>query len=140
MAQSDDLLDPDLDAQLRGLFQQAEQAIEGKADPGVPQKRETSEASSAPGVSSSPTPSPTPSASAPTSEPMRPAMDASLMQLLMPLVHGLEAITKATGENTAALKKLETTYVTDRQAPTEAPRILADLKTLLDTKNTVSQG
>lgn len=131
MAQPQETLDEDFDAQLRGLFQQAERALEhrNEAEPGgaaeVPDLLDElgagSESQSSPEHSGS-------------------ASSASLPQALRPLVQGLEAIVRATSDNTTTLQKLESAAAAHKGLDKDLPQIVAELRSMLDLKNGVNQG
>ena len=126
MGLPDDILDSDFDMQMRGLFREAECALEqGPTDqPGEPALSLSSE----PPVQ----PHSPESAAKPTG--------LSLPQLLRPVVQGLEAVSRATNENTVLLKKLEITATAKANAPADLPQIVAELRGLIEAKNGVSQS
>ncbi len=117
MSRSEQTLDPDLDAQLRGLFVQAEQAIEER--PAAPAPR--------------------------PAEPERQAEDRalraymSLPQMLRPVVIGLEAVMRAMGENTQLLSKLDNLTDDALEARKSMPRIISDLQAVLEQKSGLNQ-
>lgn len=145
MAEPDPILDEEFDAQLRGLFAQAEKAIGSRSS--VPAARPAGEASSAD------LPPPAPPPAAPAAKPPEAAAppvaaesplsrggQLSLMQLLKPLVMGLEAVSRAAGENTGVLKKLEAAAEESNKARQELPGVVSDLKAMLDVRNGISQS
>lgn len=149
MAEPEPILDAEFDAQLRGLFAQAEKAIESR--PAVSPKKENSVASPPPTAAPQQAPldladrpavsSPSLPSSAPSGENAGSrASQLSLLQLLKPLVLGLEAVSRATGENTGVLKKLETAADEATKAHKELPGVVSDLRIMLDTKNGISQS
>ena len=127
MGMPDDTLDADFESQMQGLFREAESAMEQRT-------AVRPDESALPAKSGA----------------------LSLPQLLRPVVQGLEAVSRATNENTALLKKLDsaaaagaasatktapaagTTSATP--APTELPQIVAELRGLLEAKNGLSQS
>jgi hypothetical protein len=127
MGMPDDTLDADFDSQMQGLFREAESAIEHRT-------------------------AVRPSEPAPTSK----AAALSLPQLLRPVVQGLEAVSRATNENTVLLKKLDSTAAasaasatntarvagatTSTPAPADLPQIVAELRSLIDAKNGLNQS
>lgn len=131
MSQPKESLDADFDAQLRGLFQQAERALEqrqaearSEAEPQV----EAVEIADDPALPPGPLPG-----SAGTAA-------LSLPQLLRPLVQGLEAISRATNENTALLRNLDPTSSTRPSGTKDLPQIVSELRVMLEQKNGVNQS
>jgi molecular chaperone GrpE (heat shock protein) len=59
--------------------------------------------------------------------------------MLRPIVQGVQAVGRVTGENTQILQKLDKIATEGAEARKELPQIVADLKTLLDTRNSVSR-
>lgn len=127
MVPSDDLLDADFDAQMRGLSQEAEESIvhhdsegkkEGKGKAVTDPDFKKSDAASKPAVS-----------------------PPSLLQLLKPIALGLESVSRATAENTAILKKLEAaTGGSPGISAGDLPQVTADLRAMLESKNGLSQS
>ncbi len=125
MPNHDQIQDLDFDSQLRGLFQEAEQSIENRAaaarsadevkDREQVRKDEEREARPSP----------------------------SLPQMLRPLMLGLEAATRAAGENKMLLQKigekLDGKVAADAEAQKALPVLADDLRGLLEQKNGVSQ-
>ena len=125
MPNHDQIQDLDFDSQLRGLFQEAEQSIENRAaaarsadevkDREQVRKDEEREARTSP----------------------------SLPQMLRPLMLGLEAATRAAGENKMLLQKigekLDGKVAADAEAQMALPVLADDLRGLLEQKNGVSQ-
>jgi molecular chaperone GrpE (heat shock protein) len=138
MAEPDSILDTELDAQLRGLFAQAEKAIEMRTDAPAQGKKETA----AKTRSGEPTQETAEVPAAPMSNETGAARSGqlSLIQLLKPVVLGLEAVSRTTGDNTGVLKKLETAAAEATEAHKELPSLVADLRSLLEGRNTVSQS
>ncbi len=145
MSHPDELLDADFEAQLRGLFQQAERAIEGRAAAEKQGPQEESE------VVVEPTAVPHPAASGAQAPPTagspqqieassgKPA-SLSLPQMLKPVVLGLEAVSRATTENTALLKRMDSAAVNTVDAAKHLPTVVADLRALVEAKNGLSQS
>lgn len=136
MPDPEESLDGDFETQLQGLFQQAEQALESRAAARCPEKPTTP-------VAPKPEPAPAPvseapPAAAPQPEPPKPAYP-SLPQMLRPIVLGLEAVTRATGENTTLLNKLDKAAEVTADAQKELPQIVSDLRSLLEQKSGVNQ-
>lgn len=128
MPEKDTSLDTEFDAQLRGLFAQAEKALESKGS--AKEEKKTS------------APSPRQPESVPVVDapPSPPQHSMSLMQLLKPLVLGLESLSKATGDNTVILKKLDATTVETNEAGKDLPAVVAELRTIIDARGAVSQN
>jgi molecular chaperone GrpE (heat shock protein) len=103
----------DLDAELRGLFVQAEQAAGERSAPTKPAPEEKD-------------------AGRATDDR---ALRASLPQMLKPVVLGLAAITRAMGENTALLRKLDTINDDAIDARKVLPQLACDMQTALEHKN-----
>lgn len=130
MPEPTELSDPDFDAQMRGLFQEAEQRIQGRS------------AASTPKPEPAPAPLPPPP---PEKDPAREAEERalknyiSLPQMLRPMVMGLEAISRATGDNTVALQKIEKANAESLEAQKPLPDLVAGLASLLEQKNSLNQ-
>ena len=128
MPNHDQIQDLDFDSQLRGLFQEAEQNIEGRAAAA----RRTDDAKDVKDKA-----------------PLRPEEEralrsyASLPQMLRPLMQGLEAATRAAGENKVLLQKigekLDEKSGAESEAQKSLPEVAEGLRGLLDQKNGVSQ-
>lgn len=103
----------DLDAELRGLFVQAEQAVGDRSAP----TKTTSDDKDAAKLSDDR------------------ALRASLPQMLKPLVLGLAAVSRAMGENTALLRKLDTINDDTVEARKVMPQLASDMQTALEHKN-----
>ncbi len=121
MPQQEENLDADFDSQLRGLFQEATQSIEDR-DAAARRVEEEKEQEIVRRV-----------------EERMAESYVKLPTALRPLVQGLEAMTRATGENTTVLQKLD--RVSDQAvAANEAlPGLIDGLKTLVDQKNGLNQ-
>lgn len=115
MPEPAELPEADLDTQLRGLFEEAENKIQGRI------------------------------AARPEPEQARPADDRALKaapglpQMLRPVVLGLEAISRATGENAQILQRIDKVQGETAEAQRVLPKLVADLGAMLDQKNGVSQ-
>ena len=125
MPNHDQIQDLDFDSQLRGLFQEAEQNIEGRA---AAARRTDDVKDKAP---------------LRTEEERALRSYASLPQMLRPLMQGLEAATRAAGENKVLLQKigekLDEKSGADSEAQKSLPEVAEGLRGLLDQKNGVSQ-
>ncbi len=125
MPNDDQIQDVDFDSQLRGLFQEAEQSIEDRtaasrrAD--EVKDREQSRQNEERALRSY----------------------ASLPQMLRPLMLGLEAATRAAGENKVLLnkigEKLDEKVAAEADVNKSLPGLAEELRGLLDQKNGVSQ-
>jgi len=128
-------LDAELDAQLRGLFAQAQKELASKG--GSPKTDKPAEAAEA---------APAPEAAVPAAPPAAPTAEAtrkgqlSLVQLLKPLALGLETLSRATADNTAVLRKLEAAAAEASEAKKEFPEVIADMKSMTDARGAVSQN
>jgi len=118
-------LEPDFDAQLRGLFQQAERALEHRA---VADVSSDTVAQNSTATEIAP------------ARPVAPAAGPSLLQALRPLVQGLEAIVRLTSENTTTLEKIESAAASQNGLDKELPQIAAELRGMLELKNGVNQS
>lgn len=131
MAEPESSFDAEFDAQLRGLFAQAEKAIEARDGDSPGPKAQNLGSKDVDCVSSQPT----------LAESVAPRPgQLSLIQLLKPLVLGLEAMSRATGDNTDLLRKLEATANESREAHKELPEVVTELRAVLDARNAVSQS
>lgn len=124
MAEPTEYPEADLDTQLRGLFQEAEQKIQGRL----------AVASSAAARSEA-----AERESAPTADERAARSYVSLPSMLRPMVLGLEAISRATGENAALLQKMDKTMAEALEAQKSLPQVLSGFEALLEQKNSVSQ-
>jgi molecular chaperone GrpE (heat shock protein) len=117
MSDPTELPEADLDSQLRGLFQEAEQKIQGRTTPKPEAEKDA------------------------VRQAEERALKAytSLPQMLRPMVLGLEAISRATGENAQVLQRLDRTNVETTEAHKSLPVLISGLETLLEQKNGVSQ-
>jgi molecular chaperone GrpE (heat shock protein) len=117
MSEPAELPEADLDTQLRGLFQEAEQKIQGRSAPKVEPEKEAIRQAEERALKSY----------------------TSLPQMLRPMVLGLEAISRATGENSQILQRLDRSNSETTEAQKSLPQLIAGLESLLDQKNGVSQ-
>lgn len=117
MSEPAELPEADLDRQLRGLFKEAEQQIVGRTTSRNDGEKEV----------------------------LRPAEEralraySSLPQMLRPMVLGLEAISRATGENSQILQRIDKAHLEANEAHQSLPRLISGLEALLDQKNTITQ-
>ena len=117
MSEPAELPDADLDIQLRGLFEEAEQKIQGRTVPKAEPEKDAVR----------------------LAEERAAKAFTSLPQMLRPMVLGLEAISRATGENAQILQRLDRSNVETNEAQKSLPQLVAGLESLLDQKNGVSQ-
>ncbi len=117
MSEPAELPEADLDTQLRGLFEEAEQKIQGRTAPKVEPDKDLAR----------------------QAEERVLKAYSSLPQMLRPMVLGLEAISRATGENAQILQRLDRTNAETTEAHQSLPKLIAGLETLLDQRNGVSQ-
>ena len=125
MPNHDQIQDLDFDSQLRGLFQEAEQSIEDR----TAAARRADEVKDHEQVRQN--------------EERALRSYASLPQMLRPLMQGLEAATRAAGENKVLLQKigerLDEKAGTESEAQKSLPDLAENLRGLLDQKNGLSQ-
>ena len=121
MPHSEENLDADFDTQLQGLFNEATQQIEGR-EAAARQSEEEKEKEITRRV-----------------EERMAKSYVSVPQMLRPLVQGLEAMTRAAGENTNVLQKLDKTSEQSIAANTDLPQLVQDLHEMLDQKNGLNQ-
>ena len=121
MPQQEENLDADFDSQLRGLFQEAEQKIEDRE---AAQRRADEEREQ--------------EITRRVEERMAKSY-VSLPQMLRPLVQGLEAMTRAAGENSTVLHKLDKASDQSIAANADLPALVDGLHDLLDQKNGLNQ-
>ncbi len=121
MPQQEENLDADFDSQLQGLFQQAEQQIEGR-EAAIRQAEEDKEQEITRRV-----------------EERMAKSYLSVPLMLRPVVQGLEAVTRAAGENTSVLHKLDKANEQAITANAHLPGLIEGLHDLLDQKNGLNQ-
>jgi molecular chaperone GrpE (heat shock protein) len=139
MSLPDESLDEDFDAQMRGLFEQAEKVIESRA-----RRAESARADLPPEAPSSgeATEEAGNGAAAPSEEKGGEGSKRNyptLPQMLRPLVLGMEAITRAMGENSSILHKLDKAADLTGEAQNGLPRIVLGLREVLEQKNGINQ-
>jgi molecular chaperone GrpE (heat shock protein) len=117
MSESAELPDTDLDTQLRGLFEEAEQKIQGRTVPKPEAEKDVAR----------------------QAEERAAKAYATLPQMLRPMVLGLEALSRATGENAQVLQRLDRAHNENAEAQKALPQLIAGLESLLDQKNGVNQ-
>jgi molecular chaperone GrpE (heat shock protein) len=114
-------LDADFDSQLRGLAEEATQNIEGR-DAAARRAEEEKEQEITRRV-----------------EERMAKSYVSVPQMLRPLVLGLEAVTRAAGENTNVLQKIDKVNEQSVAAHSELPTLLQGLQELVDQKNGLTE-
>lgn len=126
MPNHDQIQDLDFDSQLRGLFQEAEQSIEDRTAAAARRADEVKDTDQVR-----------------QNEERALRAYASIPQMLRPLMLGLEAATRAAGENKMLLQKigerLEEKAGAENEAQKSLPDLAEGLRGLLDQKNGVSQ-
>ncbi|MEA3212832.1 MAG: hypothetical protein QOE70_5889 [Chthoniobacter sp.] len=121
MPEPTDFPEADLDTQLRGLFQEAEEKMQGRAAAQAAAKTD-------------------PDREGGRHEERAVKGSVSLPQLLRPLILELEAISRATGENSDVLQRLDQAASEAAAAQKSLPRIVGGLEALLEQKNGVNQS
>ncbi|MDB6171147.1 MAG: grpE 2 [Chthoniobacteraceae bacterium] len=127
MPQPDDDLEMDFDAQLRGLFQEAEHDMETRA--AAARHVEPTRKQRAIVEISVPMPEPV----------AEPHAGVPLSQMLRPIVLGLEALVRASGDHALVLGKLDRRLKDAAEAEQELPKIMAEMRGTLDAKGGVNQ-
>jgi len=117
MPQQEENLDADFDSQLRGLFQEATHNIEER-EAAAKRTEEDKEQEITRRV-----------------EERMAKSYISVPQMLRPLMLGLEAVTRATGENTTVLQKLDKVTEAEVDAKAALPALVQGLQALVDQKN-----
>src|SRR5438105_3485644 len=119
MAEILDLSDPEFTAQMQGLVEQAQQALEERVT--TARKEEVSDA-----------------AMKEAEERVLKAYQ-SLPQVLKPFVEGIAAVTRATGENSQILAKLEKAAGGSVEPLQQLPAVVSELQALLEKKEALSR-
>jgi molecular chaperone GrpE (heat shock protein) len=128
-----ELSDADFSAKMRGLIHEAEKQMGGVA-PKAGVKEEMAQVEIAIDRGSAEI------GAGETEELTAPARPAqSIPEMLRPLVQGVQAIGRATTEQTQILQKLDRIVSPAVEGQKELPQIIADLKGLLETRNAVSR-
>jgi molecular chaperone GrpE (heat shock protein) len=121
MPQQEENLDADFDSQLQGLFQEATHSIEER-DAAARRSEEEKEQEIVRRV-----------------EERMARSYVSVPQMLRPLMQGLEAVTRATGENTSILQKVDKITEAASEAQADLPTLVQDLRTMVDQKSGLNQ-
>lgn len=137
MPEPEEIEERDFDAQMRGLFEQAEQVLERQSVDPSPAGGAGHGPRSSPDFPASPNHAPSSEAGSSSGRPR--GAYPNLPQMLRPLVLGLEAMTRATGENTSLLNKLDKAVDASAEAQHGLPQLIAELRALLELKSGVNQ-
>jgi molecular chaperone GrpE (heat shock protein) len=121
MPQQEENLDADFDSQLQGLFQEATQNIEDR-DAATRRTEEEKEQEITRRV-----------------EERMARSYVTVPGMLRPVVQGLEAVTRAAGENTSILQKLDRVNEQAVAAHSDLPGLIEGLQSLVDQKNGLNQ-
>jgi molecular chaperone GrpE (heat shock protein) len=121
-----ELDDADFEAQMRGLVNEAERALTDRPAAAAPKPAARAEEPVAP----APEPAP--------AEPVARQVP-SVPEMLRPLVQGVQAIGRATAENTQVLGELRKAAGEAADSHRELPQVVADLKGMVDQRNAVSR-
>jgi molecular chaperone GrpE (heat shock protein) len=129
-----ELSDADFALKMEGLVNEAKLAMEDRAAKiHPPEPAATAE----PAAKSEPTPAPAPAPSPAAPEKPRPA--ASLPEMLRPLVQGVQAVGRVSGEHTQILQRVDKAISDASAASQDLPQIVSDLKALFEQRNVVSR-
>lgn len=121
MPQQEDKLDADFDSQLQGLFQEATQNIEERDAASRRSELEKEQEITR------------------RVEERMARSYVSVPQMLRPLMQGLEAVTRATGENTTILQKIDKGAEASSTAQASLPSLVEELQALVDQKSGLNQ-
>ena len=116
-----ELSDADFAEQMQGLAEEAEKTLVGKQSPSK------SEPALVPVYAPEPLPAPT----------AAPAL--SLPEMLRPLVQGVQAMGRTTGEHALILGRLDRSAAEISEAQKELPKVVSELRSVLEQRNTVSR-
>jgi len=127
MPQSADFYDSDFDAQLQGLFQQAERAMSHRSEEAErsasAETRADVDAASGESGGAIPAAAPTP-----------------LPEFLKPIVEELRVVAKASSENNALLRRMDPTSSDIADTQKGMLKLMSDLRAIVEARNTVSQN
>lgn len=131
MPQSADFYDSDFDAQLQGLFQQAERAMTHRTE-------DTNQT----GSTEIPTEIENPPADPKSAAAVNTAAQAPshTPAFLKPLLQGLESVARATYDNNALLRRMDPASSDIADVQKGMLRLMADLRAIVEARNTVSQN
>ena len=133
MSKPDDVYDADFDAQLQGLFQQAERVMgrrSGDAEPAASSETEV-ETQTELGGSLAPSAS-----SAPDSE----NGIGPVPKFLQPLLKGMQAVLHATSENNTLLRRIDPASSDIADAQKGMLKLIGELRSVSEARNRVSQN
>jgi hypothetical protein len=128
MPQPADSYDADFDAQLKGLFQQAERAMTHRSP----------SAEQAPPAHSSETDSG--ESNPPASNNAQESPPSHIPPFLKPLMQGMASVAKATTENNTLLRRMDPASSEIADVQKGMLRLMADLRTMIEARNTVSRN
>jgi molecular chaperone GrpE (heat shock protein) len=124
-----ELSDADFAEQMQGLSQAAELALESR-QPSAPLEVRGDAEAGAPAAGAVPVQEPAPVSAAPA---------LSLMEMLRPLVQGVQAMGRATGEHAVILGRLDRAIAESSEAQKELPKVVTDLRSMVEQRNSVSR-
>lgn len=128
MPEPDNILDVDFDSQMQGLFKQAEKALGSRAGAEADDSMKITVASMGDDET----------LAAGGTAPVPPS--GGVGSALRPVLLGLEAVTRAAGEQSQLLARIEKVAVAEAEAKQDLPKIVAELKAMIETKNGLSQS
>jgi molecular chaperone GrpE (heat shock protein) len=131
MAEILELNDADFTAQMQGLIDEAKRSLNDRAP--------ATKASAAPNGTHAGEPGSEPEPAAPPTMEASARSGPSVPEMLRPIVQGVQAIGRATGENTQILGKLEKAAGDAADAHRELPQIVTELKQIVEQRNAVSR-
>lgn len=123
-----ELSDAEFALQMQDLSQEAELAMGSRPGPAAP--RDSSPVADFPAA----TPAPAPAVAEPATAP-----SPSLSDVLRPLVQGVQAMGRTTGEHAQILSRLDRSSTETNEAQKELPKIVADLRSMIDQRNAISR-
>ncbi len=127
-----ELSDADFATQMHGLVHEAERELEDRAAHAAPKLHVVKKAAE-PGAD----PTTAPPEIARVEEPAPGAM--SLFEMLRPVVQGLQAVGRASGEHTQILSRLDKSTAEGNEARRDLPRVVTELRSMVDQRNTISR-
>jgi hypothetical protein len=139
MPEPDNILDVDFDSQMRGLFQQAEQAIGRRAAADDAARTADESARRADGAPQDGAAS-LESATGSRPDSSEKSSESGITGDLGPVMKTLATVSKAVEEHSSLLARIEKATGTDDAARQILPKIVADLRGLLEMKNGVSHS
>ena len=118
-----ELSDADFALQMNGLAHEAELALVSRHAP-APSEPEPHH----------PAPAPSPAIPEPVAAPQ-----PTLSEMLRPLVQGVQAMGRTTGEHAQILGRLDRSAAESVEAQKELPKVVADLRSMVDQRNSISR-